>query len=132
KYPIRLEYYEEGGEAVANLAWSNSIQNRETIPSTQLFPEPSFDFPGRYQVKLFPSPAADLLTLEIQVKTNSEDLVNYHIYDVQGRMLGRGELSVTSSITTTELDVSNYAPGVYIIDLEGDKFISEVIKFIKR
>jgi PA14 domain/Glucose / Sorbosone dehydrogenase/Calx-beta domain len=37
KYNIRLEYYENGGDAVARLGWSSTTQVREIIPSSQLF-----------------------------------------------------------------------------------------------
>jgi hypothetical protein len=35
-YPIRLEFYERGGDALATLSWSSSSQTRELVPNTQL------------------------------------------------------------------------------------------------
>jgi hypothetical protein len=37
KYAIRMEYYENGGGAVAKLAWSSRTQAKEIIPKSQLF-----------------------------------------------------------------------------------------------
>ncbi len=37
KYNIRLDYYENGGEAVSRLAWSSNSQAKEIIPRSQLF-----------------------------------------------------------------------------------------------
>ena len=37
KYDIELEYYENGGGAVAELAWQSNSQNRQIIPQSQLF-----------------------------------------------------------------------------------------------
>lgn len=37
KYEIKLEYYENGGDAVAKLAWSSASQFRQIIPQSQLF-----------------------------------------------------------------------------------------------
>ena len=34
---IRMEYYERGGEAVAQLRWSSASQTRELIPTSQLY-----------------------------------------------------------------------------------------------
>ncbi len=39
KYPITLEYFENGGGAVARLAWSSAFQTEEIIPQTQLYPD---------------------------------------------------------------------------------------------
>ena len=38
-YDIRMEYYENGGGAVARLAWSSPSRPRESIPATRLFQE---------------------------------------------------------------------------------------------
>ena len=37
KYDIRLDYYENGGDAVAALAWSSASQAKEIIPQSQLY-----------------------------------------------------------------------------------------------
>lgn len=37
RYDIKLEYYEKGGEATANLLWSSFSQAKEVIPQSQLF-----------------------------------------------------------------------------------------------
>jgi hypothetical protein len=41
KYDLRMEYYENGYDAVARLAWSSSSQAREIIPRSQLFAAPA-------------------------------------------------------------------------------------------
>lgn len=38
RYDLRMEYYENGGGAVARLRWSSSSQPKEIVPSTQLYP----------------------------------------------------------------------------------------------
>ncbi len=38
KYDIRLEYYENQGEAVCRLLWNSLSQDRQVIPATRLFP----------------------------------------------------------------------------------------------
>jgi hypothetical protein len=40
KYQIRLEYYEDLGDAAARLAWSSPTQAKEIIPASQLYPQP--------------------------------------------------------------------------------------------
>jgi glucose/arabinose dehydrogenase len=41
-YDIKLEYYENGGQAVARLAWSYPGQARQIIPASRLFPHALF------------------------------------------------------------------------------------------
>jgi endoglucanase len=38
KYDIKMEYYESGGGAVAQLAWSSPNQSKQNIPQSQLYP----------------------------------------------------------------------------------------------
>ena len=38
RYPLRMEYYEKGGVAVARLQWSYPGQTRHAIPANQLYP----------------------------------------------------------------------------------------------
>ena len=40
RYDIELEYYENGGGAVAELAWSSASQTFEIVPQSQLYSEP--------------------------------------------------------------------------------------------
>ena len=49
RYPITLEYYENGGGAVCELSWSTATISRETIPSRYLYverPDPSHPEPA--------------------------------------------------------------------------------------
>ena len=38
RYPIRLEFYENGGDARVSLAWSSASQTKQVIPAAQLVP----------------------------------------------------------------------------------------------
>jgi len=38
KYAVRMEFYENGGDAVAKLLWSSAVQAKEVIPTSQLYP----------------------------------------------------------------------------------------------
>ena len=46
KYDIKLEYYENTGQAVAKLAWSSSSQTKEIIPQSQLYSDTDFTAPS--------------------------------------------------------------------------------------
>jgi hypothetical protein len=38
RYDLKLEYYEAGGGAVAQLSWSSTCETKQAIPAAQLFP----------------------------------------------------------------------------------------------
>jgi hypothetical protein len=38
RYPVKMEYYENGGSASAKLAWSSPSTSKAIIPQTQLYP----------------------------------------------------------------------------------------------
>jgi glucose/arabinose dehydrogenase len=60
KYDIRVEYYENGGDAVSRLAWSSASQTRQIIPTSQLYNTPA------------PQPGAGTLALQQNLYTVSE------------------------------------------------------------
>ncbi len=37
-YDVRMEYYENGGGAVAKLAWSSARQTKQVVPQSRLYP----------------------------------------------------------------------------------------------
>jgi hypothetical protein len=47
RYNLRLEYFEDGGAAVAKLAWSSARQGKQIIPPTQLYPS-AITGPAKY------------------------------------------------------------------------------------
>lgn len=38
KYDIKMEYYENGGGAVARLWWSSASQSKQIVPQSRLYP----------------------------------------------------------------------------------------------
>jgi hypothetical protein len=40
RYSIQMDYYENGGDASAQLLWSSSSQTKQIVPQTQLYPAP--------------------------------------------------------------------------------------------
>lgn len=46
KYDIKLEYYENTGNAVSRLAWSSTSQTKEIIPQSQLYSDSDFTAPS--------------------------------------------------------------------------------------
>lgn len=45
KYPIKMEFYERGGQAVAKLFWASPNQAKQLIPSSQFYSDPQVSSP---------------------------------------------------------------------------------------
>jgi hypothetical protein len=54
---IKLEYYENGGDAVAKLLWSSPSTPKQIIPKTQLFPGDLSTVPKQVAKQTAPKPA---------------------------------------------------------------------------
>lgn len=72
--PIRLEYYENGGGAVARLQWSSNSQSSQIIPSTFLFPE--YDAPDTERPTVSLSTASNQVSGPFTVSVNFNENIN--------------------------------------------------------
>jgi hypothetical protein len=77
------------------------------------------------ELKLFPIPASDLITLELG-NTNVHNLI-FKIYDLNGRFVC--DFNHLNSLT---YDISNFNQGTYFLNIYKDKNLVKNIKFIKQ
>jgi len=88
------------------------------------------DAPGSIaedQVLLYPNPASDYITVELQ--QNGEKLESVKILDLLGKELVASNDMAGSNIQT--FDVSRFTPGVYVMRVETD-IKTSILKFIIR
>ncbi len=117
RYPIKIEYFELTGEAVAKLLWSSDKTPKQIIPQSQLFTttitgveEPTSE------ITIYPQPA------ESQITVTSEEATTFSILDLTGRIITNGILSPTSRAIL----VSELPSGIYL--LKTDLFTKRFIK----
>lgn len=72
-------------------------------------------------LKVFPNPTTDILNISPFIGT-------YAIMDLQGRVLQRAQLNGT----WTEIPVSDFAQGTYLLELRAVNQASQVLRFIKQ
>jgi glucose/arabinose dehydrogenase len=143
KVPIKIEYYENTGGAVAKLEWSGTNQTREIIPQSQLFPKASTtgiindsqapemisnfiigESEGE-DVLLFPNPADETVTLQLNKLENSP--VNLQIVNAEGRVMHQESFKNKAQ---HQLSLKTYNSGIYFILLEDET--KEVSKSVKK
>lgn len=84
KVPIRVDYAEKTGDAYIKLEWSSTLNPREVIPQSQLYPlslPTGINDISKAGIMIYPNPAHNLITVNSE-KLKVEEI---SIYDVQGR-----------------------------------------------
>lgn len=84
----------------------------------------------RLELKLFPNPSADVLNIRFRIQ--KQEAVTLTVYSTQGVVVHKRMVAANSvSENSLMLDVSQYSPGVYSLELKtGDFVYSE--QFIKK
>ena len=112
--PIRLEFFEDAGDAVVQLSWSHELIRKQIIPRTQLIPEKEVESNTSFGINVIPSVTNGSFTLEIISQTVGRARV--YLMDLSGRMVWFDD-NVSIIPNVTEIDVDNPAliPGIYIL-----------------
>ena len=77
--------------------------------------------PKKFNVEVYPNPATDNLIIEIPLQSTIK------ISNIQGQLLK----TFTTTSTKTNIDVSEFPSGVYIVELKSENGIA-VKKFVKE
>lgn len=108
-YPIRIEYYQNQGDAVCKLEWSGPVTDRQVVPSAQLFiPD---EVKTSQPFAIYPNPANDLITIATKNNFTQGDLVL--IYNMLGQKLSETS-SGLAGINKINIAVAKLAAGVYV------------------
>ncbi len=130
-YPLRLEFFEDGGGAVCEFSWSNSRIVKSIVPRHQLYPEEatSIDPGSNYSIPLFiyPNPASDKLHLEIL--DSGEIVKEIGIQNAIGQLMFLQEENLQPGVT--EIDVHEWGHGIYFIQYNLVNGIKGTLKFVK-
>ena len=127
KYAIRLEFYENGGEAVCKLEWSGPVTARQPIPTSQLFTKPDIDDSKIFSV--YPNPTPDNIT--IFFKNNWQPGDRILIYNTLGQQVSQTAISSATPGSTITIPVRGLASGIYIARFIAGGAIYHA-KFVKQ
>jgi glucose/arabinose dehydrogenase len=75
RYSLRMEYYENGGDAVAALRWASPSQPLEVVPQSQLFPTEPGTIALRDSATIFVGEAAGFATVTAVRTGNTQERV---------------------------------------------------------
>jgi len=77
------------------------------------------------QIRLYPNPVEDVLTLEVQIPTQG---LRYRILDMNGRLINTNVLNSA----TTLIQMDNYRTGTYIISVDQNGQPIQSFKIVKK
>lgn len=96
------------GTAVFNKEFMGVLSNPRNNPIVEKF-------------GIFPSPAKDIVNVLFETKALSGDRFEAIIFDQNGRPLMQKSLNIDQGLNAYTMDVANYPPGTYHIQLSSDK-----------
>jgi hypothetical protein len=126
--PIRVEYYEQTGEAQAHLSWASPSVRKQTVPARLLSPKGTgtgfteVDRSATESVLATPYPSPASSVAWVAYRLASDDEVRLDLYDILGRRVeavdhgrrirGWHKLNV---------EVGGLASGTYFLRLEAGR-----------
>ncbi|MDX1906717.1 MAG: PQQ-dependent sugar dehydrogenase [Bacteroidia bacterium] len=129
RYDLKMEFYEEGGDAVAKLLWSSEQLPRMVIPRSQLFTPSSGGDGPVYISSATPNPMEEVLTAWI--KSTQATQISLRLTDAAGRLVHVQELAANVGEQEVLLDVAALTPGVYFLLLYTRDGIADAIKLVR-
>jgi hypothetical protein len=120
-YDVRIEYFEDGGDAVIQFLWEHEFLPKQVVPGNQLFPVTVTGNEDLFEpsITVYPVPASDRITI------NNQEIREWEIFDGSGRYF---EIE-SVSLKPLQLDVSSLPAGIYYLRLTkaGDSVIKRIL-----
>jgi len=131
RVPIRIEYLEILINASVRLSWSNDVSSKRVVPSSQLYPDELFEEGETFEISAYPNPTStDRVNVLIRSKHPEDAIIS--LYNMEGRELYHIPFEIPAGRIIHPIDVTNLAPGMYLVRVEGPSNIAAYVKFLKQ
>ena len=128
KYAIKIEYYENTGDAVCKLEWSGPVIGRSIIPAAQLFSQPDNNILNiKQDFVVFPNPAKNKINVFFKSGFIAGQTIMLH--NMLSQLILQKEIVSGNTGNIITLPVEFLAAGLYIVTLRGasQKFSEKVL-----
>jgi hypothetical protein len=110
KYSITMEYYENGGGAIAQLSWSSASQAKEIIPSSQLFPPAGSDSVPDGTYKIIARHSGKALDVQDHGTANGSNVQQWTYFGSANQQwtvtsIGNGQYKIIGVESSKSLDI---------------------------
>ncbi len=114
KNNIRLEFYENGGDAVCKLEWSGPVFQRQVVPAGALYTKPDV-IPLTKDFVIYPNPNnTNNITISTSTALQKGDYII--VYNILGQMVLKKAIEATAQNEPITIP-NNLPPGVYVVKL---------------
>ena len=136
---FKMEYYENGGGAVAQLSWSGPGVGKQIVPSSQLHSGTNASLASAINssaplqeesspsITLYPNPVQQYLSMDLAHYVNTS--LEYTIYNIQGQKLRRRRIQKDHP-QEVSIDVSALPRGIYLLSIQPDDYPAVTKRFI--
>lgn len=132
-HPIKIEYQQNTASAInIDLQLEGPNLPKASIPDSMFFTESTLatdEVLFANNIKLYPQPVKDQLTIFISEPEDSYDIV---IYSILGQEVVSENKRTNLNTQTLSLNLSNLASGIYLLKLSNNDSNNFVRKFIKQ
>jgi glucose/arabinose dehydrogenase len=114
-YPLRLEYFQDGGDAAIKLRWSHENIGKSVVPKTQLYPNLPGDLEGlpTFIFSAYPTPVRGKLMVEFG--SSFEQNIKLNLLDAAGKVVLNREVKIPAGTTIEVVDLSGFPAGIYFL-----------------
>ena len=117
-YPVRIEYFQDAGEAALRLWWEHENIAKSPIPQSQLFPKlPSLPGDKPFTVSLFPNPARS--TVNIETQSHLALAAHWELFNSLGQQTLTGTFDMIPGASTHSIDTGELPAGIYFLRLKA-------------
>ncbi len=108
-YPVRIEYYENGGDAVCKFEWAGPVTDRQVVPASQLTVQDLVTMKELFAV--YPNPSNDFITIVSKDNFKQGDAIV--IYDMLGQKISETMIAAAGT-NKIKIPVAVLETGIYV------------------
>ena len=110
--------YSSVGTFDVMLVSTNPCGSDTTMQSVDAVSTSIFDLKASFELTISPNPNEGVF--EIVIETNESDELNWNLYNLQGKSMQEGNLSVSPGTSRQAIDGKNLSPGIYYLKIQNE------------
>ncbi|MFK8008361.1 MAG: S8 family serine peptidase [Saprospiraceae bacterium] len=110
--------YVSAGAFDVMLVSTNPCGSDTTMQSVDAVSTSIFDVDASFELTISPNPTEGVF--EIVIETNESDELNWQLYNLQGKSMREGNLSVLPGTSRQVIDGEDLSPGIYYLKIQNE------------
>ena len=110
--------YSTGGAFEVMFVSTNPCGSDTTMQSIDAVSTSIFDLDASFELSISPNPNEGVF--EIVIETNESDELNWNLYNLQGKSMQAGNLTVSPGTSRQLIDGKKLSPGIYYLKIQNE------------